>query len=711
MGGWINDPDPEGNPWGFVAYYPGARTQSPYPGGYNMGYNAVTRRAYSDIWIGWDWISAKTGPLPADPGQFAGSLPDRNTIFGTHAVGIGSQRGWYLSAGSGGSLASSYTDPKKMFTISAGTFMKNGGATRTVSQLDLSPNPNHFASGTAGDVTTWVSKVDPMQPNGDQKTLNTFDQSPYEGGSGYANGFGKWTTGYNFAHDFMGDLYTGIGPVKVPKDSSVTFVLALVGGYRLEGIQRAVRAARYVSQNGSGSVPALPAVPDVRVTMTFAKTAVVEWDSVAESSVGFAGYKVWRSSTADKKKWLEDGTRLSDRYQEQMVPGTDRTAYKKPVNPKFDAFSEVMSTSSKGEYQSDSWGTWELLSVIPRAQLTGFPRACTPGYRYRYEDATLILDQRYWYYVSAYADGLFTGPGGETTDRVETHCVNRNGASGLWLGTYPFAFANANFPRTREGLKQIGAGILVKSTVAYPAISFGSVNLGDSRDIAVVLRNSADSLLELVSVASDPEFTFTHTACSIAPGDSLRTTIRFTPTRLGQVTGCCYFLRNGSIIQDSLLVAGSGIAGKLAPQVTWECRDDTMRSPLGGPGVSIDAAGSVYSAYVPGQLSMEAQETYCLRRHSVERHRFSLLLWISVRSRRQRAGEYLPRHAGLNERGGTAMAPTVAKVSPGGVLLWVKSLSPPYGRSMECAKLALDNAGNAYVLGSSYARATGYNSE
>jgi hypothetical protein len=472
MGGYIGDPDPEGNPWGFVAQYAGAGTQAPTAGNFDMGFTAPTIKAYTDTWIGWDWIAVKTGALPADPAQLSGALPDRGTIFGTHAIGTGTQRGWYLSAGSGGSLVgtSRRADPKGLFTTAIGSFAKNGGSGRSLAQLDLSPNPNFFASGVTDNVTTWVPKASPLQPNGDQKTLNTFEQTPFEDGTGYAPGWGKWTTGYNFANDFNGDLYSGVGPVKIPKDSSVTFVIAVVGGFRLEGIQKAVRAARYVYKNGVASVPALPALPQMKVSNTLTKSTALEWDDAAESEPGFAGYKIWKSSNFLKKAWLDEGIRLSERYQEQMVVGEDRTPFKKPINPKFDAFAAVAGTSLKGQYQPDTWGTWDLAKVIPKADLVNFPKSSTPGFKYLYEDKDVVLGFSYWYYISAYKEGNFTGPSGEVTTRIETHSTNRNGATGLWQKTYPFAANNPNFPKTADGKRAIGAVQVVYSALAASGV-------------------------------------------------------------------------------------------------------------------------------------------------------------------------------------------------------------------------------------------------
>ncbi len=453
MGGMIMDPDPDGNPWAFSAYFPGTKNQTPAAGEFNMGFNAPTLGQYTDTWNGWVWLGIKDGGLPATPDVSTSTLPTKNTIFGTDPVGVGTQRGWYVSAGSGGGLGQSFSNPKQMFRISTGVFHKDGGRSRSIAGLDDSPNPDFFASGTPGDVTTWVAKATPAQPSGDQKGTG-FTAGPWEDGkadatTNYPTGWGKWSQGYVFNHDFNGDNNSGVGPVAINNGSSVTFVIALVGGYRLEGIQKAVRAARYTYANNF-VVPVLPAVPEMKVTNTLTKSVAVEWNNAAEADAEFQGYKIWKASQFKKFKWLENGIRLADRYQEQMTPGGDMTSYKKPVNPKFDAFAEVNSGSLKGEYQPDTWGTWELVAVIPKAQLAQYAGA-TPGYNYTYEDKDVVLGFSYWYYVSAYKEGTYTGPGGETTNRIETTGLNMNGADGLWHKTFPFAYVNCQLPERRGG--------------------------------------------------------------------------------------------------------------------------------------------------------------------------------------------------------------------------------------------------------------------
>jgi len=468
--GWVNDPDPEGNPWAFLCCYAGSTTQVPTPGNFNMGINAPNQKIYTDIWIGWDWIDVKAGGLPADPNQSTGTLPSTKTIFGTHPVGTGTQRGWYVSANSEIPGLSNIANPKDMWSIASGAFLKEGGRSRSLNLVDQTPNPNFFQSGTTGNFLTWVPKATPGVPDGDRKTVNVFEEQTFEDGtesSGkmYPNGWGKWTQGFNSSQDYSTDMHSGVGPFRIGKDSSITFVLSYVAGYRLEGIQRSVRAARYAyAQNFN--IPATPPVPDMKVSTTPARTVQIQWNNTAETDPGFAGYKIYKTSNVFRKKWLDEGIRLVDKYQEMMTPGEDKAPFLKPVNPKFDAFAYVNSTSLKGEYQPDCWGTWELLKTVPKAQLASVSGAVSPGYSYMVEDKSVVLGFNYWYYVSAYKEGSFTGPGGESTTRIETHSMNRNGANGLWQKTWPFAYNNSNYPKTDDGKKAIGDRLTITSALA-----------------------------------------------------------------------------------------------------------------------------------------------------------------------------------------------------------------------------------------------------
>ena len=482
--GWVNDPDANGAPWAFGFMFPSASTLNPTPGNVDIGFNTGARRWYTDVWSGYVMIDAKQGGLPADRSKSVVGNPTKKTLFDTDPVGIGPERGWYVS---GGSQTQVWTlnNPMAMFRTATGVWYQDGGRSRNSdnTKFNLNPNLNFFASGTAGDITTFVPKTTGRtQPDGDFKSTNVFDAPPFEDGkadatTNYPNGWGKWTKGASNTENFNGDQFAGMGPFKLDPGESMTIVMATVAGYRLEGIQKAVRAARWAyAQNYN--IPVLPPMPEMKVTNTLQKSVNIEWDKRAESDPEFAGYKIYKSSQYLKKYFLEEGMRVVDRYQENMTPGPTPANLKKPVNPKFDAFAAVNSTASQGSYQPDTWGTWELTAVIPKANLGTLPVSTTTGYNYKYEDKDVVLGFSYWYYVAAYKEGTYTGPDGETTDRIETHSTNRNGATGLWSLTFPFALNNANFGKlattdltsSPAGLKNIGAVQIVYSALAPAGI-------------------------------------------------------------------------------------------------------------------------------------------------------------------------------------------------------------------------------------------------
>ena len=484
---WVDDPDASGSPWAFSSMFPSASTLNPTAGNVDIGDNCGARKWYTDIWSGFVMIDAKQGGLPTDRSKSVVGNTTKKTIFGTDPVGVGTQRGWYVSAGSQ-TQAGGLTNPMAQFLTATGVWFLDGGKSRNsdVTKFNLNPNSNFFSGGTAGDMTTFVPKTTGAgRPDGDFKASNVWDAPSFEDGkadatTNYPTGWGKWTKGSSNTENFNGDQFAGVGPFSLASGESMTIVMATVAGYRLEGIQKAVRAARWAySQNYV--LPVLPPLPDMKVTNTLTKSVAVEWDKRAETDAEFAGYKIYKSSQFLKKYFLEEGMRVVDRYQENMTPGPIPASLKKPVNPKFDAFGVFAATASQHSYQPDAWGTWDLIAVVPKASLVGYPAATSSGFNYRYEDKDVVLGFSYWYYVAAYKEAAgapYVGPDGETTTRIETHSTNRNGGTGLWQLTYPFATNNANFGKitaadaaaSPQGLKNIGAVQIVYSALAPSGI-------------------------------------------------------------------------------------------------------------------------------------------------------------------------------------------------------------------------------------------------
>lgn len=457
--GYIGDNDGKGNPWDMMIGYPGESLADVK----DMGLNDFPLRFYTDVWSGWSWLDVKDAT--GNPKQ---------TIYGTHPVGAGAQRGWFTSGGQGRGLSvnDAAFDPKSYHTAAMGTWYQDGGKSRLSTSVNLAPNAKFFASGTTGNPTTFVPKggavTEATRPNGDRKLVSLEDPAAFEVKT-WESG---WTKGFVGPNNFDGDMFSGVGPFSLNVGESMTVVWAEVGGYRLAGVTNAMAAARWAYEKNY-VLPDYPAVPEIRVDNTLNKSTKISWDNKANlGRTDFAGYKVYRASQAKRIDWLDGGFRGLDDYWKTTTLGSTPSSLMKAVNPNFAAQAFVAGRQGV----PDSWGPYDLIAVIPSAQLATYTDNSTAGYNYAYEDKTVELGFKYWYYVAAYTSGItydlgatYAGSNPATATTIETSNMNRNGATGLWQNTYPFADQNTFYPKDAAGLKAIGAGFVVKSALADPA--------------------------------------------------------------------------------------------------------------------------------------------------------------------------------------------------------------------------------------------------
>ena len=471
--GYVGDLDASGAPLDMGVGFPGESVA----GTKDMGLNEFPRRWYVDTWSGWAWLGAKN----ADG-------TDKTNMFGVDAIGKGTQRGWFTTAGQGKGLAigdggTSVPDHKGMHTATMGAYYQDGGKSRDASKLNLNPDPNFFdatAAGTvAGNPETFVVKANPDRPRGDRKMFSeeggasAWEVNTYEPG---------WTKGFTSSTNFDGDGFTAIGPFHLEKGETIQVSLVILAGYRMDGVANALQAARWAYNLRANDYAAFdqaiayPAVPEMRVDNTLTKSVKIRWDNKAEtngtgsSAANFAGYKIYKTGQAKQIDFLATGMRGLDNYWQNMTPGPTPTSLMKPINPSFSAQAFVAGRTGV----PDSWGPYELLAVIPKASLGQYVDNSQTGYNYAFEDKTVDLGFKYWYYVAAYTaeptpvdlGSTYYGTNPKTTSILETSNVNRNGATGLWQGTYPFADQNTFYPKTTSGLKAIGTYFTVKSALA-----------------------------------------------------------------------------------------------------------------------------------------------------------------------------------------------------------------------------------------------------
>lgn len=187
--------------------------------------------------------------------------------------------------------------------------------------------------------------------------------------------------------------------------------------------------------------------------------------------------------------------RAMSRYWKQHTVDGNPEQFLDPVNPNFGGF-EFAQPEDRGIYQPGPWGTYDLVKKIPKGELNSY-RSPSGQFTYAWEDDESLVGFTYWYYVSAYKDGNFTGPGGRTATHLETSNLNRNGAVGLWQGTYPFSHLSPDFPTTPEGRARIGAGFLLSPPLANPK---------DLRDGTTTITVSPNpyKIASLTDVRDDP---------------------------------------------------------------------------------------------------------------------------------------------------------------------------------------------------------------
>ena len=467
--GYVGDADRTGSPWDMIVAFAGESIQ----GARDMGLNSFPEGFYTDVWSAWSWIAARSGSSTSE--ALAG-LPEKKTIYGTPPIGMGSERGWYASAGSGYGLGFATADgfrvnPRLVHTAAMGTWYRDGGRSRDSSSLDLSPNPNFFVGGTGDDPTSFVPRTTPLRPDGDRKLFPQRDVNPYEP---------SWTKGFTAADNFDGGMFSGVGPFSLEPGETMTLIWAEAGGYRLEGVKNAIAAARWAFDHGY-AVPEPPATPDILVENTVNRSVRVRWNNSADGHPDFSGYKIYRVSSSSNVDWLHGGMRSMDEYWRSTAPGRVPDSLHKPVNSSFAAYS--VAQGKKGP--PDSWGPYELIAILPKHVLASYADRSIPGWSYAWEDVKVDPGFMYWYVVAAYTQGAYdlgpsyAGSNTRSNETIESSNLNRNGAEGIWQGAYPFADLSTVFPTTLEGKRELGAGFLFTSGVAAPGdLSSGSTRVG-----------------------------------------------------------------------------------------------------------------------------------------------------------------------------------------------------------------------------------------
>jgi len=486
MTGYDATPDPDGNPWAMNVCFATNVDQAAVDangwapdGQRKVGYRLSSSgwQIYWDIWDGWTWIAVKEGSMD---GGF--NAPDKKTIYDSHPLGEGTQRGWFTSAnrGFGNAGRAAYVD----FLIATGTFYEDGGRSWSGDALlSVKPDPNWFDTTkpyTAGDPLSFVDLVKPEaergQPMGDMKYLNSWLQNWERNYPGTPSpkipDADQWLVGGTSPtlHNFDGDKMVGIGPFSLEVNETMTAVIVEYAGYRLQGARQALKSARWAYEN-NWTIPKPPPMPDLKISPIQAadgsfKNRIV-WDDRAEAADDFAGYKVYRVTATPKVDFRKFGTRFLDKYHHQgpndigISDDELEARYCQPKNP---------NNSAPADYNLD-WnpspaGPWRLMAYIPKAQLANYANtgddAGTYPYQWLDEGAEIVFGRTFWYYVAAF-DNESGQMAGVSYTHLESGKDNWNGRYGTWYGCYSFAIKAGQYPTySLVDQKFLGANFVLK---------------------------------------------------------------------------------------------------------------------------------------------------------------------------------------------------------------------------------------------------------
>jgi Abnormal spindle-like microcephaly-assoc'd, ASPM-SPD-2-Hydin/S1/P1 Nuclease/Secretion system C-terminal sorting domain len=147
-------------------------------------------------------------------------------------------------------------------------------------------------------------------------------------------------------------------------------------------------------------------------------------------------------------------------------------------------------------------------------------------------------------YKSSYYAALWEKTGPLTQNQIQDATVD---LANLWFT----AAVNAGLVTDSSALASL--------TASPTEVAFGKVTLGSFKDTTVTITNKGTNALNISSIVSSGNpFSIRTTSASLAPGQSLIDTLRFTPSSIGPVHASILIVSNSDTSPDTVMVDGSG---------------------------------------------------------------------------------------------------------------------------------------------------------
>ena len=145
----------------------------------------------------------------------------------------------------------------------------------------------------------------------------------------------------------------------------------------------------------------------------------------------------------------------------------------------------------------------------------------------------------------------------------------------------------------------VGATAAPKIGVSPAALNFGSVTVGQTKDLTVTVINTGNATLTIGSIAgSDPQFTIPTTLASVVAGGSGLFTVRFKPAAGGPQSGTLT-IKSNDPLQSTFTtpIMGTGIAAPVSSDMTLKVDGGSFSAKQGFPAGSMGFSQGIKVVY------------------------------------------------------------------------------------------------------------------